>query len=655
MATKLKHRTNKGSFLLLFQFLMISLLILSPLLGLGQAKMVAKEYGVVLFKKNMMIPMRDGVKLATDVYRPTINGKLVEGKLPVLLQRTPYGKFKAEDGKVTEEYVKQGYIVVVQDCRGRYESEGTFTKYLAEPEDGYDTIEELAKLSYTNGKIGMFGSSYGGHVQASAAKLNPPHLSTIVVQFGGTSNSWESGVRNFGPLDHKQLTWALGQILAETNDPIVKEHMKSEPRQTWFASLPLKKGLSPLSANPEIENYIFEMMKHENYDTYWKQIGYNWKEYYKQTSDIPIMLIGGWYDAYCRTTTDNYLGLSKIKKSPIHMVMGPWVHGGTGKTFSGDVDFGPAAAINSELAGLGGENWKLDWYEHFLKGKDNDISKMQPVHLFIMGTGDGHENEAGKLFHGGYWRHENAYPLTGTHFQKYYLQSDMSLKTDKPKEVTSQTTYTFDPRNPVPTIGSATASSGPMFAGGAFNQREKEYTGNPETGFYGSKAPYLPLKTRKDVLVFQTDKLSQDLEIVGPVTVKLHASSTAVDTDFTVKLIDVYPPSKDYPAGYEMNITDGILRAKFRESSERQVLMKPGEIYEFIIKPFDTGNIFKKGHRIRLDISSSNFPHYEVNPNTGENPAFSARTKIADNSIYHNSVNASYIELPIVSTAKTSK
>jgi putative CocE/NonD family hydrolase len=392
------------------------------------------------------------------------------------------------------------------------------------------------------------------------------------------------------------------------------------------------------------------MMKHENYDSYWKQMGYNWKEYYQQTSDIPMMLIAGWYDGYCKTTIDNYLGLSKIKKSPVHMIMGPWVHGGTGKSFSGDVEFGAGATIFSDMAALGGEGWKSDWYDHFLKGKNNSVEKMKPVHLFIMGTGDGHKDTSGKMYHGGYWRHENTYPLAGTRFEKYYLHSDMSLSTLMPKDTKSSTTYTFDPNNPVPTIGSSTASSQPMWTGGAFNQREKEFTGNPEKGFYGSKSPYLPLKARKDILVFQTEVLKEDMELVGPVTVTLNVSSSALDTDFTVKLVDVYPPSKDYPAGYEMNITDGILRAKFRESSERQVLMKPGEVYKLAIKPFDTGNKFKKGHRIRLDISSSNFPHYEVNPNTGENPAFSSRSQIAENTIYHNSVKASYIELPVVAS-----
>lgn len=634
-----------GTFLVLIIFLLKSPDVIA------QTNSGLPVYEKVLYTENLMIPMRDGVKLATDIYRPALNGKLIEKKLPILLQRTPYGKFKAKTAKVIEDYVKQGYIVVTQDCRGRYESEGTFTKYLAEPEDGFDTIEELAKLPFTNGKIGMFGSSYGGHVQASAAKLNPPHLSTIVVQFGGTSNGWESSIRNHGPLDHKQLTWAFGQILAETKDPIVREFMKAEAKPDWFHTLPLKRGLSPLAANPEIENYIFEMMEHENYDSYWKQMGYNWQEYYKQTSDIPTMLIAGWYDAYCKTTIDNYVGLSKIKKSPIHMIMGPWVHGGTGKTYSGDVEFGEGAAISSDMLGFG-ENWKSSWYDHFLKAEDNNIEKKLPVNIFVMGTGDGHKDTSGRLFHGGYWRSEKTYPLPNTRLEKYYLQPDRSLSKTLPTEKVGSTTYTFDPRNPVPTIGSATASSSPMFAGGAFNQREKEYTGDPDEGFFASKAPYLPLKARKDVIVFQTDILSEDMEIVGPVTVKLNISSSAPDTDFTVKLIDVYPPSKDYPAGYEMNITDGILRAKFRESSERQVLMKAGEVYELTIKPFDTGNIFKKDHRIRLDISSSNFPHYEVNPNTGENPAFSSRFQIAENTIFHNAIQPSYIELPIVPSAK---
>jgi hypothetical protein len=213
------------------------------------------------------------------------------------------------------------------------------------------------------------------------------------------------------------------------------------------------------------------------------------------------------------------------------------------------------------------------------------------------------------------------------------------------------TTYTFDPDHPVPTIGAATAAEKPAFAGGAYDQREKEYQGDPETGFFGSRPPYLPLKARPDVVVFQTEPLAEDMEVTGPITAKLWASSTALDTDFTVKLVDVYPPSKDFPSGFDMNITDGIIRARFRNSPETQELMKPGEIYEFTIEPYGTANVFKKGHRIRVDLSSSNFPRFDVNPNTGEPLGMSRRKVKADNSIYHDLIRPSHVVLPILPAA----
>ncbi|MES2731623.1 MAG: CocE/NonD family hydrolase [Bacteroidota bacterium] len=621
--------------------------ISSLCLAFAPGKLPESDYEVVLFQENFMLGMRDGTRLATDIYRPALKGKVIDKKLPILLQRTPYGKRKEGIVKMAAYFVQHGYIVVLQDCRGRYQSEGKFTKYLSEPEDGFDTVEGLAKLPYTDGKIGMFGTSYGAHVQACAAKLNPPHLKTIVVNMGGTSNGWDHAIRNNGPLEHKQLTWAFAQIKTETTDSTIKQLFRQEKVGDWFQSLPLKKGLSPLSVDPEVEDYLFEMMEHQDYDAYWKHRGLNWQEYYEQTADIPMIHISGWYDAYCKTATDNYLGLSKIKKSPIKLLMGPWIHGGNTETTAGEVEFGKEAAISTFY-----DQWHLDWFDHFLKNKDNVVQHMPAVRVFVMGTGDGHKATNGKMYHGGYWRNETAYPLPHTRWVKYYLQANGALSTASPKNAADFSAYTFDPKHPVPTIGGAMASSEPLWSGGAFDQRERKYEGHSENGFYGSQPPYLPLKTRKDVLVFQSETLTEDMELVGPVTVKLFVASSAPDTDFTVKLIDVYPASQDYPAGFEMNITDGILRAKYRESAEKPVLMQPGQVYELTIKPFDAANIFKKGHHLRLDISSSNFPRFEVNPNTGENPATSLRIQLAENTIYHNAAHASYIVLPLVPTAR---
>jgi len=281
-----------------------------------------------------------------------------------------------------------------------------------------------------------------------------------------------------------------------------------------------------------------------------------------------------------------------------------------------------------------------------------------------MGTGDGHKDQRGRMYHGGYWRTASAWPLPETAFTSYYLHGDGTLSATFSGAADAPTIYTYDPRNPVPTIGGSFSGTADMSPSGAFDQRERPLkapgpppsaaqaasatTAAPEAGFYGSKPPYLPLKARPDVMVFQTAPLAGDMEVIGPIVVKLFAASTAVDTDFTAKLIDVYPASKDYPSGFEMNLTDGIIRARYRNTPEHAEPMKPGEVYELQIEPFPTGNIFKKGHRIRLDISSSNFPRFDVNPNTGEPLGLSRRVVVADNSIYHDARHPSSVVLPIV-------
>jgi hypothetical protein len=613
----------------------------------SQASLLAEEkkpHDVVLFQENLMIPMRDGVKLAVDVYRPAANGIPIEEKLPILLQRTPYNKKNKTFVEEAKFFAQQGYIAVIQDCRGRYGSEGVFTKYVDEPKDGYDTVEWLAKnLTYSNGDVGMWGLSYGAHVQACAAKLNPPHLKTIVVNMGGTSNGWTHAVGNHGAFELKQLIWAFNQIKEETKNPVVNDMLAKEKITDWLTVLPLRKGLSPLAIAPNFEDYVIEMATHANYDEYWKDMGTNWVEYYKQTSDTPMIHVSGWYDAYCETALTNYLGLSRIKKSPIRLLMGPWLHGTTTKTYAGDVEFGPDAAIPDFYS-----EWHLRWFDYFLKGKKNGVEAEPAIKLFIMGTGDGRKDKNGRLFHGGYWRTESDWPLPQTKFTRYYFRGDGSLSPKLPGAAETPTTYTYDPDHPVPTIGASTAASMPAFAGGAFDQREKEFKGDAEKGYYGSRPPYLPLKARPDVVVFQTEPLHEDVEVTGPITVKLYASSTALDTDFTAKLIDVYPPDKDFPSGFEMNLTDGIIRARFRNSPEKQALMKPGEVYEFTIEPYGTANVFKKGHRIRIDISSSNFPRFDVNPNTGEPLGMSRRRIKADNTVYHDLIRPSHVLLPMI-------
>jgi len=595
-------------------------------------------FDAVRFEHDLMIPMRDGVRLATDIYRPTRNGKPVEEPLPVLLQRTPYDKNGERLVAAAEFFARHGYVVALQDHRGLYASEGTFTKYIGEGQDGYDTIEYLATLPYADGQVGMWGTSYAAHVQANASKLRPPHLKTMVLNMGGMSNGWDHKVRNHGAFEIQQLTWAFRQLAVETDDPVVRRMLEEETADKWLAAMPLRKGLNPLSVAPNFEDYILTMLTHGDYDAYWKDPDVNWVEHYDETADIPMLLISGWYDSYAGGTVGNFVALSARLESPVKLLMGPWTHSGNTRPYAGNVAFGADAAIVDF-----DNEFHLRWFDRYLKHEET-AEEPATVRVFVMGSGDGQRTEEGRLDHGGYWKEADSWPLPGTSLVPYYFHADGSLQTEPPRVKVPPTTYTFDPANPVPTIGGAFSSTSPVFEPGAYDQREDE-------SVYGAAPPYLPLKARSDVVVFQTEPLTDNLEVVGPVVVRLFVASSAIDTDFTAKLIDVYPPSEAYPAGYEMNLTDGILRMRYRQTPERQVMMEPGEVYEIEITPFPTANLFKRGHRIRIDISSSNFPHFDVNPNTGEPLGRHRRTMKADNSIYHDMDRPSHVVLPVIPAA----
>jgi len=281
------------------------------------------------------------------------------------------------------------------------------------------------------------------------------------------------------------------------------------------------------------------------------------------------------------------------------------------------------------------------WFDRWVKGERNGVDDEPPVRLFVMGGGTGRKNAAGRLDHGGCWRAERDWPIPGTRRTPYYLHRSGLLSTERAPEDFTWDEYRFDPRHPVPTIGGTVTSGQPVMVGGAFDQRE-----GPR--FFGSREPYRPLAERSDVLVFQTLPLESDVEVTGPITTRLWISSSCVDTDFTAKLIDVYPPNPDYPEGFAMNLTDGILRVRYRDSWERPSLMRPGEVYAISIDAFPTCNLFKRGHRIRLDISSSNFPHFDVNPNTGEPEGRASRFVVAQNRVYMDRQRPSHMILPII-------
>ena len=609
--------------------------------------------------RDVMIAMRDGVKLATDIYRPARDGLAAGGRFPVILERTPYGKTQVSRSEidvgmttsrprpeVAAWFVRQGYIVAYQDCRGRYASAGEFVKYLSDGEDGYDTVAWLAAQPWCNGKVATMGLSYAAHTQGSLACLNPPALAAMVIDSGAFSNAYQSGIRSGGAFEMKQVTWAFNQAkespLAQAN-PLLRAALDQEDLIDWFKVMPWKPGHSPVRWIPEYEEYLFAQWTHGVFDGYWKQLGIYAEGYYDQFADVPQIHMSSWYDAYVRTATDNYVALSKKKRGPVRLIMGPWTHGDRSKSYAGDVDFGAAATIDNNLA----PHWRafrLRWFDHWVRGAANGVDKEPAVRLFLMGGGSGRRNVDGRLDHGGRWIAGDDWPLPQAEFTRYYLHADGRLDTAKPAAKAAPRAYDYDPDDPVPTMGGPLTSGAPVFVGGAFNQVDDER-------FFGVRHPGLPLAARHDVLVFETPPLSADTAVIGPIVVHLYVASNCVDTDFTAKLVDVHPPNADYPRGFAMNLCDGILRCRYRKSWVKPALMTPGKACEITIEPFATCNLFRAGHRIRLDISSSNFPRYDVKSNTGEPDGRAQTRRIATNTVFVDRKRASHVVLPIVPLA----
>ncbi|TDU66120.1 hypothetical protein EI77_03857 [Prosthecobacter fusiformis] len=592
----------------------------------------------IVVKTNIMVAMRDGVKLATDLYLPAENGIEKTGRYPVVLTRLPYNKDGAK--KLGMYYAANGYVFVAQDCRGRYASEGVWHWMTDDGKDGVDCAKWIGQQPWSDGKIGMIGTSYVGGTQHAMALEGTPELTTVI-PVDAVSNGGAQSMRNAGAFEMRFWNWimlnaAKGSVASQ--DPATAAMLKEmvDNRHEYLKHLPLRPGMTPLKHAPEYESWLIDAMRHGANDEFWAQN--NILENADSYKDIPVYLVGGWYDSWAGNTTANFTILSKTLKSPVYLIMGPWIHGKQAGHSHGQVDFGPEAAIPDELA------WRKEWYDHWLKGLDNSVGKSAPfatkVRLFVMGTGDGSKTEKGLLYHGGQWREENEWPLARTRLTKYYFTSEGHATTTPPSLQKSATSYTFDPKNPVPTIGGSISSGDDILLQGAWDQRGGEHVWNWQKP--------LPLSARNDIVVFQTEPLSEDLEVTGEVEVKMWISSTAVDTDFTAKLVDVYPASADWPGGFDLNITDGILRARFRDSLKKEKMMTPGEIYPVTIRLYPTANVFKKGHRIRVDISSSNFPRFDVNPNTGEPLNANRRMETAINTIHHDAEHPSAIVLPLI-------
>lgn len=614
-----------------------------------------QQYNVVI-DKDVMMTARDGIQLGTDVYRPAlpIDGsqggvgltgeglEAVEGTFPVILERTPYDKTGLGLRRKGHYYARRGYVVVIQDVRGRFTSEGEWYAFGDEGPDGYDTCAWIVEQPWSNGKIATTGCSYAGCTQSALASLNPPGLAGMFVE-EGPWNYHTASMRHNGACEMRFMIYAFRMATTSKealSDPRLRQSLDSAFANVaqWVEQAPLKKGVSPLAELPSYEQWHLDVLTHGDLDEYWERPGYGPELFYNEHADVPTVYFGGWYDSYARSTCTNYVELSERKDSPQTLIMGPFTHG-TGSaevSHAGDVDFGREAAIYdmNEL--------RLHWYDHWLKGEETGAAHTKPVQIFVMGGGTGLRNSDGRLDHGGQWRAEDEWPLARTQWTPFYLHADGGLSADTPSPTKQerQSSFTFDPANPVPTIGGNLSAGDPVLVAGAYDQRGDErffgYSGN------------LPLAARPDVLVFQTPPLEEDIEVTGPLTLKLWVSSTAVDTDFTVKLLDVHPPNGDYPEGFAMNITDSIQRARYRNSREKAEMLEPGVTTPLTIEMYPTSNVFAKGHRIRLDVSSSNFPRFDVNPNTGEPLGRHTRLEEAHNTVFHEPGRPSHIVLPVI-------
>ena len=595
-------------------------------------------YGISV-SKSVMVPTRDGTLLATDIYSPARDGAIAKGQFPTLMERTPYGKNGGRFEEVGSYFASRGYVVVVQDVRGRFESEGEFYIYVNDGPDGYDATEWIAAQSWSDGQVGAIGGSYSAGTLHSLAALAPPALKAYFVR-EGTANYYQDGAGQGGGfklihnVGYALSLAATGQFALE--DPSVARHFGQAQKNfdDWL-KLPASSLISTLRADPEIAEWYGDWVFHPDFDDYWMQNGYAFEHLYDDFLDIPSYYLGGWYDGFQRGTITNYEAMAKRHRSSTKLIIGPWIHGpgNIPKRVVGDVDFGPEAIVEYDAL-------RARWFDQVLKGRDTGILDEPPVRIFVMGGGSGLKSRGGHLDHGGSWRSASKWPPQEVQSTPYYFYGDGTLNRVRSQADAELSAYEFNPSDPVPTIGGRILSGGTLVPNGPFDQRcRKDIFGCDNA---------LPLAVRPDVLVFETSPLQESVEVVGPVTVKLWAASTAVDTDFTAKLVDVYPGNKDYPSGYAMNLANGLVRARYRSSVTSPELMEPNKVYEFSIDLWTTANLFASGHRIRVEISSSNFPEFDINPNTGETIGSATRRMSAYNTIYHDRTKPSHVVLPVI-------
>ncbi|MGA7632683.1 MAG: CocE/NonD family hydrolase [Terriglobales bacterium] len=580
------------------------------LLFLAVHLFAAENYSVKV-ERDVSVRMRDGVTLRGDIFRPD-----AEGKFPVLLQRTPYRRATwGYNVDFAQRAASRGYVVFLQDVRGRYTSDGNWYPFLHETEDGYDTIEWIAAQPYSNGKVGMFGASYVGATQLLAALGHPPHLAGIcpIVTASNYHDGWTYQGGAFEQWFDQSWTSGLA------TDTVANQIERMPRAREEVDVLPLtgypifnRNPASVIDAStPTIAPYFLDWLAHPSYDDYWKR--WSIEEHYADIN-VPALHIAAWYDIFLGGSLRNYIGLKAgaateeaRKGQRLLVVIGG--HAGDGRKIGG-VDFGPEAEkVNDDEV-------TLRWYDFLFKGVENEFAMGKPVKIFVMGTNQ--------------WRDEDDWPLARANSTKYFLHShgdansargNGSLSTSVPGTEPSDR-FAYDPAKAVPTIGGPLCCDSDHLAPGPRNQREVE--------------------ERDDVLVYSTPPLDHDLEITGPVRLEFFASSSAVDTDFTAKLIDVSPD------GTAINLTEGILRARYRDSQVTPALLTPGQVYPFSIDLWATSNVFRAGHRLRLELSSSNFPRFDRNLNNGELAASSAKWVTSTNTVLHDKAHPSALILPVV-------
>ena len=559
-------------------------------------------------KYDVKVSMRDGVELSTDVYLPD-----VDQPVPAILIRTPYDN--NAEGMVRDcmYFASRGYAVAAQDVRGRWDSEGDWYPFKNEAQDGYDTQEWLGSQTWCDGNVGTAGGSYVAMVQWQAAPLRSRYLKAMVPRVG-YSNFYHNWAYTGGAFQLGfNLRWAAIQMHTRTN----QVQYLWFPEESHLSNLHWHLPLIDMDEAAGRNNRIWkDWIEHPSYDDYWRSFP-PVEEHYSEIA-VPVYGMGGWYDVFLQGTLNNFMGVRKHGREPgksaQKVVIGPWVHnlGNSGvETTTGDVDFGECVRLDLM-------NEHLRWFDYWLKGVDNGVMSEPPVNVFVMGANE--------------WRSSSDWPIPDTRYVPYYLHSEGNanssfgdgwLGTEMPLSEEADH-FIYDPKNPVMTVGGSTCCSENVtpVSMGPRNQASLEW--------------------RPDILVYTSMILDEDLEVTGPVSMVLYASSDARDTDFTAKLVDVAPN------GTAMNVAQGIIRARYRDSWEEPTLLEAGVIYEFTIDLWSTSNRFLKGHRIRVEVSSSNFPQFDRNPNTGNRFGMDAETQPANQTVYHNAEHPSHIILPVV-------